>query len=67
MCVCLDWISHGWISLFFCQMVSVEDGGVRGPVVLDKEPEGLCEIVEQSCILEASHVRDVSARFVKRD
>lgn len=48
-------------------MVSVDDGGVRGPVVLDKEPEGLCEIVEQSSILEPSHVREVSAQWSGND
>ncbi|XP_062379646.1 nuclear receptor coactivator 7 isoform X2 [Sardina pilchardus] len=48
------------------EMVSVEDGGVRGPIVLDKEPEGLCEIVEQSRILEASHVREIASELPPR-
>ncbi|KAG5265862.1 hypothetical protein AALO_G00247170 [Alosa alosa] len=48
------------------EMVSVEDGGVRGPVVLDKEPEGLREIVEQSRILQASHVRELASELPPR-
>ena len=45
-------------GLFVWQMVSAEDGGERSAMVID--PEGLAEIVEQSRILEASHVREVS-------
>ena len=48
-------------------MISVEDEGARGPVVVDKEPEGLHEIVEQSRILEASHVREVGVRWQEKE
>lgn len=45
-------------------MVSVEDGGGRLPLVMDKDPEGLCEIVEQSRILDATLVREVSRQLL---
>lgn len=48
------------------EMISVEDGAVRGPIVLDKEPEGLREIVEQSRILEESHVRELASELPPR-
>ncbi|XP_012678286.2 nuclear receptor coactivator 7 [Clupea harengus] len=48
------------------EMISVEDEGARGPVVVDKEPEGLREIVEQSRILEASHVRELASELPPR-
>ncbi|XP_046871748.1 nuclear receptor coactivator 7 [Hypomesus transpacificus] len=46
------------------EMVSAEDGGERSAMVID--PEGLAEIVEQSRILEASHVRELSAELPPR-
>ncbi|XP_036818835.1 oxidation resistance protein 1 isoform X1 [Oncorhynchus mykiss] len=48
------------------EMVSVEDGGGRLPLVMDKDPEGLCEIVEQSRILDATLVRELSAELPPR-
>ncbi|KAJ8398157.1 hypothetical protein AAFF_G00430010 [Aldrovandia affinis] len=47
------------------EMVSVEDGGGR-PLVLDQDPEGLNDILEQSRILEAEHVREISAELPPR-
>ncbi|XP_023990847.1 oxidation resistance protein 1-like [Salvelinus sp. IW2-2015] len=48
------------------EMVSVEEGGGRLPLVMDKDPEGLCEIVEQSRILDAKLVRELSAELPPR-
>uniref|UniRef100_A0A4W5M9F5 TLDc domain-containing protein n=1 Tax=Hucho hucho TaxID=62062 RepID=A0A4W5M9F5_9TELE len=42
------------------ELVTVEDGRGRLPLDTDKDPEGLCEIVAQSRILDASLVREVS-------
>lgn len=47
------------------QMVLMEDSGDKPTLILDRDPEGLCEIVESSNILEASHVREVSDRLMK--
>lgn len=48
------------------EMVSVEEGGIRTPQVMDKDADGLREIVEQSHILKASHVRELSAELPPR-
>lgn len=37
----------------------MEDSGDKPTLILDRDPEGLGEIVESSNILEASHVREV--------
>lgn len=42
-------------------MVLMEDSGDKPTLMLDRDPEGLGEIVESSNILEASHVREVSS------
>lgn len=44
----------------FVQMVLMEDSGDKPTLVLDRDPEGLSNIVESSNILEASHIREVS-------
>lgn len=41
-------------------MVLMEDGGDKPTPTVDRDPEGLSDIVESSNILEASHVREVS-------
>lgn len=41
-------------------MVLMEDSGEKPTLILDRDPEGLAEIVESSSILEAPHVREVS-------
>lgn len=41
-------------------MVLMEENGDKAALVLDRDPEGLCHIVEKSQILEASHVKEVS-------
>lgn len=41
-------------------MVLMEDSGDKPTLILDRDPEGLGEIVESSNILEASHIREVS-------
>lgn len=48
------------------EMVSVEDGGGKPGMVLERDPEGLSDIVEQSRILEASHIRELSAELPPR-
>lgn len=45
------------------EMISVEDGGVKGAIPVDKEPEGLRDILEQSRILEASHVQELASEL----
>lgn len=47
-------------ALVLVQMVLMEDSGDKPTLILDRDPEGLGEIVESSNILEASHVREVS-------
>lgn len=47
-------------ALVLGQMVLMEDSGDKPTLILDRDPEGLAEIVESSNILEASHVREVS-------
>ena len=41
-------------------MVLMEENGDKPTLLIDREPEGLSNIVESSHILEASHVREVS-------
>lgn len=41
-------------------MVLMEDSKEKLSMVLDRDPEGLSNIVESSDILEASHIREVS-------
>lgn len=40
-------------------MVCVEDSRVKEPQSIDKEPDGLSDIVKQSLVLNAQHVREV--------
>ncbi|XP_035286611.1 nuclear receptor coactivator 7 isoform X1 [Anguilla anguilla] len=47
------------------ELISVEDGGGR-PLVLDREPEGLSDVLQQSRILKAEHVREISAELPAR-
>ena len=52
-------------------MLSIENGGSQPALLrepedqqgLPRDPEGLAEILEASCILEASHVREVRGSF----
>uniref|UniRef100_A0A4W5M709 TLDc domain-containing protein n=1 Tax=Hucho hucho TaxID=62062 RepID=A0A4W5M709_9TELE len=48
------------------ELVTVEDGRGRLPLDTDKDPEGLCEIVAQSRILDASLVRELSVELPPR-
>ncbi|KAJ8287482.1 hypothetical protein COCON_G00001410 [Conger conger] len=50
------------------EMISVEDGGGRSPGLerLERDPEGLTDILEQSRILLAHHVREISAELPAR-
>uniref|UniRef100_A0AAY3ZVE7 TLDc domain-containing protein n=1 Tax=Denticeps clupeoides TaxID=299321 RepID=A0AAY3ZVE7_9TELE len=48
------------------ELVSVEDGEGRAPSPVDKEPEGLQEILRQSLILETSHIRQLSGELPPR-
>lgn len=41
-------------------MVLMEDSGDKPTLVLDRDPEGLNNIVESSNILEVSHIKEVS-------
>lgn len=41
-------------------MVLMEDSREKLSLVLERDPEGLSNIVESSDILEASHIREVS-------
>lgn len=43
----------------FLQMVLMEESRDKPLLVVDRDPEGLSNIVENSQILEASHVREV--------
>lgn len=49
--------------LVLVQMVLMEDNGDKPTLILDRDPEGLGEIVESSNILEAPHVREVSDAY----
>lgn len=40
-------------------MVLMEESGDKPGLVIDREPDGLNDIVQSSRILEASHVREV--------
>lgn len=57
MCFVLFCLEHVDV---FVQMVLMEDSGDKPTLVLDRDPEGLNNIVESSNILEASHVREVT-------
>lgn len=48
------------------EMVLMEDSGDKLSLVVDKDPEGLQNIVESSNILEASHVRELSKELPAR-
>ncbi len=41
-------------------MVLMEESADKPTLLVDRDPEGLSNIVESSHILEASHVREVS-------
>lgn len=40
-------------------MVCVEESRVKEPLAVDREPDGLSDIVKQSLILNTQHVREV--------
>ncbi|KAI3367670.1 hypothetical protein L3Q82_026501 [Scortum barcoo] len=46
------------------EMVLMEESGDRPTLVVDRDPEGLHNIVESSHILEASHVREIFGAFL---
>ncbi|XP_071761468.2 oxidation resistance protein 1 isoform X1 [Centroberyx gerrardi] len=48
------------------EMVLMEESGDKPTLVIDRDPEGLNEIVEQSRILEASHVRELCLELPPR-
>ncbi|KAJ8333173.1 hypothetical protein SKAU_G00420690 [Synaphobranchus kaupii] len=50
------------------EMISVEDGGGGGrrPQVLDRDPEGLSDILEQSRVLQPEHIKEISAELPAR-
>ncbi|KAM4625983.1 nuclear receptor coactivator 7 isoform 2-T2 [Polymixia lowei] len=48
------------------EIVSMEESGSKPTLVIDKDPECLTEIVEESRILEASHVRELCAELPAR-
>ncbi|XP_016893617.1 oxidation resistance protein 1 isoform X3 [Cynoglossus semilaevis] len=48
------------------EMVLMEENGDKAALVLDRDPEGLCHIVEKSQILEASHVKELSKELPPR-
>ncbi|KAM3871230.1 oxidation resistance protein 1 [Diretmus argenteus] len=48
------------------EMVLMEESGDKPTLVIDREPDGLNEIVEQSHILEASHVRQLCMELPPR-
>lgn len=47
----------------FLQMVLMEESKDKPALVMDREPEGLSNVVEGSHILEASHIREVSSVY----
>lgn len=57
---CLCDVEGELLALVLVQMVLMEDSGDKPTLILDRDPEGLGEIVESSNILEASHIREVS-------
>ncbi|KAM9341529.1 oxidation resistance protein 1 [Symphorus nematophorus] len=48
------------------EMVLMEESGDKPTLVIDRDPEGLCNIVESSQILEASHVRELCKELPPR-
>ncbi|XP_015240637.1 PREDICTED: nuclear receptor coactivator 7-like isoform X3 [Cyprinodon variegatus] len=48
------------------EMVLMEENKEKSSVVIDKEPEGIINVVENSQILEASHVRELSQELPPR-
>ncbi|TSS85071.1 Oxidation resistance protein 1 [Bagarius yarrelli] len=48
------------------EMVCVEDSGVKEPLSIDKEPDGLKDIVKQSLILNTQHVQELSSELPPR-
>lgn len=48
------------VPLFSVQIISVDDGGGEQA----KEPEALTDILEQSNIMEESHIREVRSEAV---
>lgn len=52
------------VSTFLWQMVLMEESRDKPTLVIDRDPEGLGNIVESSQILEASHVREVSNAWI---
>ncbi|XP_047193550.1 nuclear receptor coactivator 7 isoform X2 [Scophthalmus maximus] len=48
------------------EMVLMEENGDKPTLVVDREPEGLSNIVESSHILEASHVRELCKELPPR-
>nr|XP_019940534.1 PREDICTED: nuclear receptor coactivator 7-like isoform X1 [Paralichthys olivaceus]XP_019940535.1 PREDICTED: nuclear receptor coactivator 7-like isoform X1 [Paralichthys olivaceus] len=48
------------------EMVLMEENGDKPTLVIDREPEGLSNIVESSHILEASHVRELCKELPPR-
>ncbi|XP_070834949.1 nuclear receptor coactivator 7 isoform X2 [Chaetodon trifascialis] len=48
------------------EMVLMEESGDKPNLVVDRDPEGLCNIVESSHILEASHVRELCKELPPR-
>ncbi|XP_070776155.1 nuclear receptor coactivator 7 [Enoplosus armatus] len=48
------------------EMVLMEESGDKPTLVIDREPEGLLNIVESSRILEASHVRELCKELPPR-
>ncbi|CAJ1073485.1 nuclear receptor coactivator 7 isoform X2 [Xyrichtys novacula] len=48
------------------EMVLMEESGDKSTLVIDRDPEGLVNIVESSDILEASHVRELCKELPPR-
>ncbi|XP_029937804.1 oxidation resistance protein 1 isoform X2 [Myripristis murdjan] len=48
------------------EMVLMEESGDKPTLVIDRDPEGVNEIVDQSRILEASHVRELCVELPPR-
>ncbi|KAJ3613549.1 hypothetical protein NHX12_019796 [Muraenolepis orangiensis] len=48
------------------EMLSIENSGSKPMLVIDREPEGLADILEASCLLEASHVRELCTELPPR-
>ncbi|XP_060789333.1 oxidation resistance protein 1 isoform X2 [Neoarius graeffei] len=45
------------------EMVCVEESRVKEPLAVDREPDGLSDIVKQSLILNTQHVRELSSEL----